>query len=429
MAPCLDESPSTTRRPCAALDSRDDAARRWPRPGAQVRRALTSPPRPASSGWPAVSGPARCSWRPWAARRSSATCSTLLAEPGSPVPVTIRRNAAAARLGRPARPRRRRLAVRPRRRARSPWRPRPPAAAPSLLTVGRRRLAAGRRLRPGPRCARRRGRGRRPSSRTALWSLLTPVLLAADALGLVECPAAGARRVADRLDEHAEACRPAREAFVNPAKILALELADTVPVVLGDGPLTGVAAARAASMLARTARVPATYGALPDAASQVVACFDGPFDSPAGPRAGERRGERDIFADPFLDGPPTPRLGLLMLRDAPTDPVTPRSADQQASPTPSSRPPATPASGSRALAPGPGTRSSGWPDTSRSPTSPRPTSRSGSASTPRCPRTSPSCATAPAADPAPSGRGGQGAAYAVGRGRPLAAMTWRSRSG
>ena len=33
----------------------------------------------------------------------------------------------------------------------------------------------------------------------------------------------------------------------------------SVPIVLGDGPLTGVAAARAASMLARTARVPALH--------------------------------------------------------------------------------------------------------------------------------------------------------------------------
>ena len=56
--------------------------------------------------------------------------------------------------------------------------------------------------------------------------------------------------------------------------MLAGDLAEGVPVVLGDGPLSGVAAGRAASMLARTARVPATYGALPDAASQVVAQAD-----------------------------------------------------------------------------------------------------------------------------------------------------------
>jgi len=152
-----------------------------------------------------------------------------------------------------------------------------------------------------------------PSSRTALWSLLTPVLLAADALGLVHCPVSVLERVADVLDGVADECRPSSESFVNPAKVLALGLGATVPVVLGDGPLTGVAATRAASMLARTARVPATHGALPDAASQVVACLDGPFGSGPDDSGGGR--SDDLFADPYLDGPPAQRLGLLALRD------------------------------------------------------------------------------------------------------------------
>ena len=38
----------------------------------------------------------------------------------------------------------------------------------------------------------------------------------------------------------------------------------------------------------------------------------------------------DIFADPFLDGPAQPRLGLLMLRDAPVTPATQESEDQEA---------------------------------------------------------------------------------------------------
>ena len=69
-------------------------------------------------------------------------------------------------------------------------------------------------------------------------------------------------QTADRLDELAETCRPSSESFVNPAKVLAADLAEGVPVVLGVGPLNGVAAARATSMLARTARVPATSGEL-----------------------------------------------------------------------------------------------------------------------------------------------------------------------
>jgi glucose/mannose-6-phosphate isomerase len=143
------------------------------------------------------------------------------------------------------------------------------------------------------------------ASRMALWSLLTPVLAAADALGLINASAAVLSAVADRLDAHASEFRPTSEAFVNPAKSLALEIAGSVPVVLGDGDVTGVAASRAVSMLARTARMPAMRGALPDDAGDVVATFGGPFAART----------RDVFADPCLDGGQV-RLRLVFLRDA-----------------------------------------------------------------------------------------------------------------
>ncbi len=145
------------------------------------------------------------------------------------------------------------------------------------------------------------------ASRMGLWSLLTPVLAAAYAVGLTDSSAAVLESVADRLDARAGLYRPASEAFINPAKALALELADCVPVVLGDGDVTGVAATRAVAMLARTARVPAMRGALPDDAGDVVATFGGPLAA---------RSEDDLFADPFVDGPGRVRLRLLLLRDA-----------------------------------------------------------------------------------------------------------------
>ena len=157
------------------------------------------------------------------------------------------------------------------------------------------------------------GRGR-SSSRTALWSLLTPVLLGAHQLGIADASTDALSEAATALDQKAEECRPSSESFVNPAKLAAATLAPTVPMILGDGALAGVAAVRAAGMLARTARVPASYGSLPDAASEVVACFDGPFTAGGGNGTSAGR-EADIFADPFLDGPAQPRLGLLMLRD------------------------------------------------------------------------------------------------------------------
>lgn len=159
------------------------------------------------------------------------------------------------------------------------------------------------------------------SSRTALWALLTPVLLAGHALGLTRTPADVLATVADRLDAGATAYRPSSEAFVNPAKLLAADLAGGLPVILGDGPVAGVAARRAATMLARTARVPAPSGELPSAASEIVALFDGPFTSQGARETDLAAAVDDIFRDPFLDGAPDPRLVLVLLRGALTGPA------------------------------------------------------------------------------------------------------------
>ncbi len=251
----------------------------------------------------------------------------LLAEPGSPVPVTVRRN-----LPLPGwvGPLDLVIAVSLSGTAQGPI-----AIAREAARRGTALLTVGADESPLADVAYRSrgvhvpvGRGR-TSTRTSLWSLLTPVLLAADVLGLAEIPDSVFPLIAQRLDEQAETCRPSSESFVNPAKLMAAQLAETVPVVLGDNPLTGVAARRAASMLARTARMPATWGELPDAASQVVACFDGPFTAGGGQGLAGRTG-MDIFADPFLDGPAQPNLGLLMLRDAPVQPPTPESDEATA---------------------------------------------------------------------------------------------------
>lgn len=325
--PFLDESLLDSDEHIAQRDSRQ-SLRALATAGAQVREAVTL------SQEAGVHRVARGE-RPRSVLVASLGGSALvadvlgfLAEPGSPVPVTVRRNlplpgwvgsldlvVAVSLSGRAEGP----LAVAAEAARRGT----------ALLTVG----ASDSPL--ADLCLRARGvhigvgQGR-TSSRTGLWSLLTPVMLAADALGLVDTPEAALLATADRLDEQAEACRPSSESFVNPAKLLAVQLSDTVPVVLGNCELGGVAAARAASMLARTARMPASYGELPDAASQIVACFDGPFTAGGGRGAGPRESAPDIFADPFLDAPAQPRLGLLMLRDLPPDPMTPAQAEAEA---------------------------------------------------------------------------------------------------
>ena len=179
--------------------------------------------------------------------------------------------------------------------------------------------------------------------RSGRW--LTPVLLAANALGLLEAGEQVLSDVADRLDLQAEACRPRSESFVNPAKVLATELAESIPMVLGDGPLNGVAACRAASMFARTGRMPASYGELPDGALQIVALLRRPVHRRRRPRCGRREPRTTSSPTRSSTARPEPRLRLLMLRDAPTR--SEESADQEASPTRSCRPPRTPASGSQ----------------------------------------------------------------------------------
>jgi hypothetical protein len=136
------------------------------------------------------------------------------------------------------------------------------------------------------------------------------VLLAARALGLVSVTEADFAETAARLDADADRSRPTAEAFVNPAKSLALELAGTIPVVWGSSPLAEVAARRFADTLAANARYPAVAGGLVEAGRGRIGLLDGVFGSMAGPR--------DIFADPE-DQPDGTRLRLVLLRDDPAE--------------------------------------------------------------------------------------------------------------
>src|SRR5262249_6166004 len=72
---------------------------------------------------------------------------------------------------------------------------------------------------------------RRAPARVSLWALTVPVLLAARTLGLLRINEADFAETAARLDEDAERCRPGAESFVNPGKALALDLANSIPIV------------------------------------------------------------------------------------------------------------------------------------------------------------------------------------------------------
>jgi hypothetical protein len=155
---------------------------------------------------------------------------------------------------------------------------------------------------------------RRAPARASLWGLAVPVLLAARALGLVKVNEADVAETAIRLDADAERCRPAADAFVNPAKSLALGLAGSIPIVWGSSPLATVAARRFAETLAANARYPVMAGALGEAGRGRVGLLDGPF-------GGLAESIRDIFADPDEDEDPNAtRLRLVVFRDGGLNP-------------------------------------------------------------------------------------------------------------
>lgn len=141
-----------------------------------------------------------------------------------------------------------------------------------------------------------------------LWSLLTPMLRLAVDTGLVAADAADTEAVATALDEVARDCGPARDAVVNPAKTLALELLDALPVLVSEGPLAGAAAARVADQLATLAGLPASHYRLPD--QRVAACA-----VLGGPLAHDDSG--DFFRDRTDDT--GRRLRLITIRDAEAD--------------------------------------------------------------------------------------------------------------
>jgi hypothetical protein len=124
-------------------------------------------------------------------------------------------------------------------------------------------------------------------------------------VGLAPVGAADCAAIAAALDEVATECGPAQESFVNPAKTLALELLDALPVIAAEGPLAGAAATRIADQLATLAGLPVASFRLPDQRVALNAVLAGPL-APA-------TGEDDFFRDRAEDT--GRRLRMLTIRD------------------------------------------------------------------------------------------------------------------
>lgn len=117
-------------------------------------------------------------------------------------------------------------------------------------------------------------------------------------------PRAGADEVATSLDAVAISCSPHRDLAVNPAKMLAIALADTAPLVWGGS----VLAARAARRVAESIRRVSGRSALAGDADHLLPVI-------------EATRQRDVFADPFAEGAGERRPLLVILDDGAEDPA------------------------------------------------------------------------------------------------------------
>ncbi|HEX8094304.1 SIS domain-containing protein [Jatrophihabitans sp.] len=134
--------------------------------------------------------------------------------------------------------------------------------------------------------------------RAVWWALATPALQALDALGLA--PTADLLAgVADSLDGVAEIDRPDSSAYTGPAKLLAAELAESVPVIAGIGRTATVAARRFAGAVQLIGGSTAMAAALPDDVARIGSLLE--FAAT----------DADFFADRVSEPSVRPRLVLI----------------------------------------------------------------------------------------------------------------------
>ncbi|MFJ4714872.1 SIS domain-containing protein [Streptomyces sp. NPDC088785] len=142
----------------------------------------------------------------------------------------------------------------------------------------------------------------------SLWALLTPLLALLDRTGLLSAPPEDLEKVADRLDRTAERCGPAIATYGNPAKTLASELADALPLIWTEGAAAGPAGRRFAAALAELAGRPALAADLPEALPAHGAFLAGDLAAGADPD--------DFFRD-RVDEAQALRARVVLLRDRP----------------------------------------------------------------------------------------------------------------
>jgi hypothetical protein len=117
-------------------------------------------------------------------------------------------------------------------------------------------------------------------------------------------PRVDAERVATALDEVAISCSPHRDLAINPAKMLAIAMADTLPVVWGGS----VLAARAARRIAESLRRVSGRSVIAGDAEHLLPVL-------------EATRARDVFDDPFAHEGRDLRPVLIILDDGSEEPL------------------------------------------------------------------------------------------------------------
>ncbi|MGW0081351.1 SIS domain-containing protein [Streptomyces sp. NPDC003393] len=145
------------------------------------------------------------------------------------------------------------------------------------------------------------------------WALVTPLLALLDRVGLVTAAPDALNAAADRLDHIAERCGPAIAAYSNPAKTLAAELTDALPLIWTEGLAAGPAGRRFAAGLAELSGIPALVAELPEALAAHNALLAGPLAASADPG--------DFFRD-RVEEPAALHARVVLLRDRPLSELT-----------------------------------------------------------------------------------------------------------
>ncbi|TJZ42452.1 mannose-6-phosphate isomerase [Streptomyces piniterrae] len=148
--------------------------------------------------------------------------------------------------------------------------------------------------------------GAPPAAPGTLWSLLIPILALADRIGLLTAPPEVLNHLADRLDQLAQRCGPAVATYTNPAKALAADLAEALPLIWTEGTIAGAVGRHFATVLAGLAGIPALVAELPEALTTHRPLLSGSLAAGADPD--------DFFRD-RVEQPAALHARILLLRD------------------------------------------------------------------------------------------------------------------